>query len=53
MSKFGDDLIQSLKEAVAHAEGKGSGIEQVPTKRRGPHVDVTQAETDDAIGDAN
>ncbi len=25
MSKFGDDLIQSLKEAVDHAKGDGPG----------------------------
>lgn len=30
MSKFGDDLIRSLKEAVNHAKGEGPGWEQVP-----------------------
>ena len=25
MSKFGDDMIRSLKEAVAHAKGEGPG----------------------------
>ncbi len=27
MSKFGDDLVQSLGEALAHAKGKGHKID--------------------------
>ena len=30
MSKFGDDLIRSLKEAVDHAKGEGPGTEHIP-----------------------
>lgn len=29
MSKFGDDLIQALNEALAHAKGDGAGIRAV------------------------
>lgn len=34
MSKLGSDLIQSLKEAVAHAKGDGTGTEHSPGKSR-------------------
>ena len=34
MSTFGDDLIQSLKEAVAHAKGEGPGIVHEPVSPR-------------------
>lgn len=34
MSTFGDDLIQSLKEAVAHAKGDGPGIAHEPVSPR-------------------
>ncbi len=30
MSKFGDDLIQSLSEALTHAKGKGHAIVHTP-----------------------
>ena len=30
MSKFGDDLILSLSEALAHAKGKGRAIVHAP-----------------------
>jgi hypothetical protein len=33
MSKLGDDLIRSLKEAVARAKGDGLGTEHAPAKR--------------------
>ena len=43
MSKLGDDLIQSLKEAVAHAKGDGPGTEHAPTSpRRNEAGDVQQ-----------
>ena len=48
MSKFGDDLIRSLKEAVAHAKGRGSGIEHTPQSARGPDARDSQAEATDA-----
>ncbi len=34
MSKFGDDLIQALNEALAHAKGDGAGIVQSPLGRK-------------------
>ena len=30
MSKFGEDLIQSLNEALAHAKGEGPAIVHTP-----------------------
>lgn len=34
MSSFGDDLIQAMGEALAHAEGKGPAIVHVPVDPR-------------------
>ena len=34
MNTFADDLIQSLKEAVAHAKGEGPGIVHAPVSPR-------------------
>ena len=34
MSKLGDDLNQSLKEAVAHAKGEGPSREHAPANPR-------------------
>lgn len=34
MSTFGEDLIQSLSEAVAHAEGKGPAVVHAPLEPR-------------------
>lgn len=34
MSTFGDDLIQSLNEAVAHAKGEGTAIVHQPLSPR-------------------
>ncbi len=34
MSTFGEDLIQSLNEALAHAEGKGPAIVHAPVTPR-------------------
>jgi putative transcriptional regulator len=34
MSTFGEDLIQSLSEALAHAEGKGSAVVHAPVDLR-------------------
>ena len=48
MSKFGDDLIQSLKEALAHARGDGPGSEHVRESLRGPGAGNAQAKADDA-----
>ncbi|WP_288960538.1 helix-turn-helix domain-containing protein [uncultured Sulfitobacter sp.] len=34
MSNFGDDLIQSLGEAVAHAKGEGPAVVHAPLEPR-------------------
>lgn len=34
MNSFGDDLIQSLSEALAHAKGKGPALVHVPVAPR-------------------
>ena len=34
MSTFGEDLIQSLNEALAHTKGKGPAIVHVPVTPR-------------------
>ena len=34
MSTFGDDLIQSLREALAHAKGDGPAVVQAPMTPR-------------------
>ena len=34
MNAFGDDLIQSLNEALAHAKGEGPAIVHVPVAPR-------------------
>lgn len=36
MSTFGDELIQSLNEALAHAKGEGPAIVHAPVARRHP-----------------
>ena len=53
MSKLGDDLIQSLKEAVAHAKGDGPGTEHAPATPRGLDEADAQAEADGAANDSN
>ena len=52
MSKLSDDLIQSLKEAMAHAKGNGRGIEHAPGSPRGLEADDGEAETGHATDDA-
>lgn len=47
MSKLGDDLIKSLKEAVVHAKGEGPGTEHSPGSPTDPETDVPQAKSDD------
>ena len=47
MSKFGDDLIQSLKEAVDHAKGEGPGAKHAPERPRGSETHESQAESDE------
>lgn len=46
MSTFGDDLVQSLSEAVAHAEGVGPAIVHAPVDPCAvrTHAKLTQAE---------
>ena len=50
MGRLGDDLIQSLKEVLAHAKGEGGGIEHALASPCGPGAaepDAT-AHTDEA-----
>jgi putative transcriptional regulator len=52
MRKFGDDLIQSLGEALAHAKGNGRAIVHAPldpSKVR-KHAKLTQAEMAPLMG---
>jgi putative transcriptional regulator len=52
MSRFGDDLVQSLGEALAHAQGKGKAIVHVPLDpcvvRK--HAKLTQAQMAPLMG---
>lgn len=52
MSRFGKDLIQSLGEAVAHAEGKGPAIVHAPLDPRGvrQRARLTQAQMAPLMG---
>jgi putative transcriptional regulator len=52
MSKFGDDLIQSLGEAVAHAKGKGQAIVHAPLDpcEVRKHAKLTQAQMAPLMG---
>ena len=46
MSTFGEDLIQSLNEALAHAKGEGPAIVHVPISPRDVRMqaELTQAQ---------
>ena len=46
MSQFGEDLIQSLNEALAHAKGEGPAIVHAPISPREVRVqaELTQAQ---------
>ncbi len=52
MNTFGNDLIQSLEEALAHAEGEGPAIVHVPlTPRRArKQAKLTQAQMAPLMG---
>ena len=52
MSTFGDDLIQSLKEALAHAKGDGPAILHAPVTAREirEHANLTQAQMAPLMG---
>lgn len=50
MTKLGDDLIQSLKEAVAYAKGDGPGREHAPATPHGPDAGPARVE---AVGAAD
>lgn len=52
MSTFGDDLIQSLTEAVAHAKGQGSATVHKPINPREvrKHAALTQAQMAPLMG---
>ena len=55
MSKLGDELIQSLKEALAHAQGDGPGVVHAPESphAHGPAAGDTQAEAGSATDEAD
>ena len=46
MSRLGDDLIRSLKEAVDHAKSEGSGTAHAPRNPRDPKSGETDATAD-------
>ena len=52
MSMFGDDLIQSLTDAVAHAKGQGPATVHAPIDPREvrKHVALTQAQMAPLMG---
>ncbi len=52
MSTFGDDLIQSLNEALAHAKGDGPAILHAPVTPREvrEHANLTQAQMAPLMG---
>ena len=52
MSTFGDDLIQSLSEALAHAKGGGPAILHAPVTPREvrEHANLTQAQMAPLMG---
>ena len=52
MSTFGDDLIQSLNEALAHASGDGPAIVHAPVAPRDVRrrVNLTQAQMAPLMG---
>lgn len=52
MSTFGDDLIQSLTEAVSHAKGQGTAIlyEPIDPREVRKHAALTQAQMAPLMG---
>ena len=52
MSAFGDDLIQSLGEAIAHAKGNGAAVVHTPVAPRvgQTQVNLTQAQMASLMG---
>jgi putative transcriptional regulator len=52
MSKFGDDLIKSLSEALAHAKGEGRAIVHAPLdpSEVRKHAKLTQAQMAPLMG---
>jgi putative transcriptional regulator len=52
MSNFGNDLIQSLGEALAHAKGEGRAIVHVPLdpSEVRKHANLTQAQMAPLMG---
>lgn len=52
MSTFGEDLIQSLEEAIAHAKGDGAAVLHTPVTPRAvrKQVNLTQAQMASLMG---
>lgn len=53
MSKLGDDLIQSLKGALAHARDDGPGTEHSPQSPHGSDADDSQGAADSDTDEAD
>ena len=45
MSTFGEDLIQSLNEALAHANGEGPAIVHAPISPREVRIQAKRTQT--------
>ena len=53
MSKLGDDLIQSLNEAAAHAKDDRPGIEHARGRPRGLDAGESRIEVDNVSEEAD
>ena len=53
MSTFGEDLIQSLGEAIAHAKGNGPAILHTPVTPRAVRKQVNLTQAQMAIADGH
>lgn len=53
MSRLGDDLIRSLKEALAHAKGEGPGIVHKPVRPPPSGAANIGPATEDEANEAN
>ena len=53
MTKLGDDLVQSLNEALAHAKGEGPGIVHALESRPGSVAGDAEAGAGNATDEAD
>ena len=49
MTTFGDDLVQALNEALAHAKGHGPGVVRAPMRPREIRKQAELTHTDGAL----